>query len=66
MVHLYLTYILRPGLDRMEAIIFQQLFSPCIKEAIWKGVKNYGIFQRKNGQNNIIVFPAKLEYNTLE
>ena len=66
MAHWYLIYVLSPGLDRMEAIIFQQLLQPCIIEAIQNGVKNYDIFQRKNSQNNIIDFPAKLAENTLE
>ena len=46
-VHWYQIYILHPGLDIMQAMVFQEKFQPGIRKAIWNGVKTYDIFQRK-------------------
>ena len=43
-------YFLIPRMDRTEAIIFQHLYWPRIREAVPKESSNCDIFQRKNGQ----------------
>ena len=35
-VKLYHTYLLHPGMDRTESMIFLHLQCPVIREAIWK------------------------------
>ena len=46
-VHWYQIYILHPGLDIMQAMVFQEKCQTGIRKAIRNGVKTYDIFQRK-------------------
>ena len=39
-LHRYNTYLLHPGMDRTEAMIFQHLYWPRIRPAVWNEVSN--------------------------
>ena len=45
-LHWYHTYILHTGMDRMDAMIFQHLYWPGIRYAVWKEVTNCDTCQR--------------------
>ena len=46
-LHWYHTYLLHPGMDRMEAMICQHLYWPDIRDAVQKEVTNCDTCQRK-------------------
>ena len=45
-LHWYNKYLLCPGLDRTEVIIFQHLYWPDIRDTVWKEVDNCDTCQR--------------------
>ena len=60
-LHWYHMYLLHPGMDRMEAIIFQHLYWPNIINAVQKGVPNFDTCQlTKQSNKKSGKLPAKL------
>ena len=51
-LHWYHTYLLHPGMDRTEAMIFQHLYCLGIRYAICKEVIHCDTRQRKKRSNN--------------
>ena len=47
----YHKYLLHPGMDRLEAMIFQNLYWPCIRNAGRKEVNNCDTLQRTKKSN---------------
>ena len=57
----YHTYLLHPGMDRMEAIIFQHLYWPDIIDYVWKEISKSDTCQcTKRSNKKYGELPAKL------
>ena len=58
----YQSYLLQPGIDRTEAIIFQHFFWPDIRDSVWKEVNNCDTYQRTKRLNiKYVKLPSKLD-----
>ena len=57
----YHTYLIHPGIDRTEVMIFQHLYWTGIKNDVQKEVTNYDTFQRtKRSNKKYVKLPDKL------
>ena len=54
-LHWYYTYLPNQAMDRIEAMILQNIYWPSIRNAIWKEVTNFDTCQRKKWSNKNMV-----------